>query len=62
MSRILTFIAGIAVGAIYHKEIKEAFDAIKAQQTEKIAKQAAQQVAQQITRPINPDDDIEDVF
>lgn len=61
MSRILTFVAGVAVGALYHKEIKKGFDAIKAQQAEKIAKQAAQQVAQQITSPINPDD-IEDVF
>lgn len=62
MSRILTFVAGVAVGALYHEEIKEGFDAIKAQQAEKIAKQAAQHVAQQITRPIQPDDDIEDVF
>lgn len=62
MSRVLTFVAGVAVGALYHEEIKEGFDAIKAQQAEKIAKQAAQQVAQQITRPIKPDDDIEDVF
>lgn len=62
MSRILTFVAGVAVGALYHQEIKEGFDYIKVKQTDKIAKQAAQQVAQQITRPIKPDDDIEDVF
>lgn len=58
MSKILTFVAGVAVGALYHEEIKEGFDAIKAQQAETIAKQAAQQ----ITKPIKPDDDIEDVF